>query len=114
MTRSVPVSPASVVIVAALAAGCDRQEINQYAAKAERQVERAVPAVDDATVTAKVKSALIATPEVSGLRIDVDTSDNVVSLNGTVGSAEQRELAERTARSVEGVRDVKNNLVVKS
>ena len=61
----------------------------------------------------KSDSALIAEPGLSGLAIDVDTSDNVVTLNGRVSSDDLRAQAERVARGVEGVEDVRNNLELK-
>jgi hyperosmotically inducible periplasmic protein len=101
------------MLSAALVVACDRQDLDKYSAKAEAQIERAIPAIDDATITAKVKGALIAAPDLPGVAIDVDTSANVVTLNGTVASTEQRERAERTARAVQGVAGVNNNLLVK-
>jgi hyperosmotically inducible protein len=68
--------------------------------------------VDDSNTTAAVKSRL-AQDKVSSLtRIDVDTNDGVVALNGTVESAEQRARAEQVARAVGGVKRVINNLQV--
>jgi len=43
-------------------------------------------------------------------RIDVDTNQGVVALNGTVSSEEMRVRAAQLARDVKGVRDVVNNL----
>jgi len=45
-------------------------------------------------------------------RIDVDTNAGIVSLNGTVESAEQRAHAEQLARGAGGVKRVINNLQV--
>ena len=81
--------------------------------QAERGLERAAAVFDDATITAKVKTALLAQPQLKGLAIDVDTSQNVVSLNGIVDSDEARTEAARVASQVAGVREVKNNLHVK-
>lgn len=68
--------------------------------------------LDDTNTTAAVKTQL-ARDKVSTLtRIDVDTNDGVVSLNGTVESAEQRARAEQIARGVGGVKRVINNLQV--
>jgi hyperosmotically inducible periplasmic protein len=70
--------------------------------------------VDDATITASVKSSL-ATDKVSSLtRVDVDTTNGVVSLNGVVQSAEQKKRMEQLASRVDGVRKVVNNLQVQS
>lgn len=80
----------------------------------EQRAEQAGAVMDDASITAKVKTALIADPELSGLAIDVDTSANVVTLNGNVASDAARANAERIAKAVEGVKEVKNNLMVKA
>lgn len=80
----------------------------------EQRADQAGAVMDDASITAKVKTALIADPELSGLSIDVDTSQNVVTLNGSVSSDAARANAERIAKGVEGVKEVKNNLLVKA
>jgi osmotically-inducible protein OsmY len=68
--------------------------------------------VDDSTITASVKSKL-ATDKVGTLtRIDVDTTNQVVSLNGIVQSPDDKARAEQLAKEVSGVRDVKNNLQI--
>jgi len=111
-------------VVAALAllslVACTRENAERAAKtvehvteQAERRLERAAAVFDDATVTAKVKTALLAQPQLKSLAIDVDTSKNVVSLNGTVESEQARADAERLVRQVEGVKEVKNNLQVK-
>ena len=101
----------AVLLAAAAAAGCENRDMRQLETRAERTVEQLVPAVEDAAITGKVKAALIAAPEVSGTAIDVDTQGQVVSLQGTVEAARQR--AEEIARKIEGVRDVRNSVVVK-
>jgi osmotically-inducible protein OsmY len=68
--------------------------------------------IDDANLTAAVKTQLARDKVSSVTRIDVDTTNGVVALNGTVESAEQRERAEQVARKVSGVKDVINNLQV--
>jgi hyperosmotically inducible periplasmic protein len=89
------------------------QTVENVTEKAERRLERAAAVFDDATVTAKVKTALLSEPQLKSLAIDVDTAKNVVSLNGTVESEQARADAERIARQVDGVKEVKNNLQVK-
>jgi osmotically-inducible protein OsmY len=68
--------------------------------------------VDDITTTAAVKSRLIANENIEGLRIDVSTDRNVVTLNGHVSSTEQSDLAEEIASNTNDVTEVKNTLVV--
>jgi hypothetical protein len=81
---------------------------------ASDKMANAGKAVDDATVTTRVKSALIAEPDLKSLAINVDTTAGVVTLKGTANSQESRQKAEQVASSIEGVRTVKNELVVVS
>ncbi|HEY2918403.1 MAG TPA: BON domain-containing protein [Candidatus Binatia bacterium] len=68
--------------------------------------------VDDRTITSTVKAKLVADKAANLTRVDVDTTNRVVSLNGIVESREQRARAEQLAMQVSGVRDVKNNLQI--
>ena len=68
--------------------------------------------VDDAALTASVNAALVADKPSNFTRIDVDTTSGVVSLTGTVETAEQRARAEQLAGRVDGVKRVINNLQV--
>ena len=88
------------------------KRIEGVADAAEKRVEQAGKSLDDAAVTAKVKSALIAEPNLKSNTIDVDTVGGVVILKGTADSQEIRRKAEQVATAVEGVRSVRNELVV--
>lgn len=68
--------------------------------------------IDDATITARVKTALLNDPEVGGLRIDVDTFKGMVTLSGRVKSRDEEAKAVAIARRVGGVTDVKSTLQV--
>jgi hyperosmotically inducible protein len=68
--------------------------------------------VDDATTTAAVKSKLVANANIPGLKVDVNTHGDVVTLTGLVPSDEARQLAEELARNTGDVRDVRNELIV--
>jgi hyperosmotically inducible periplasmic protein len=68
--------------------------------------------VDDAAITASVKSSLVADKASNLTRVDVDTTNGVVSLNGVVESPEQKNRAAQLASRVDGVRNVVNNLQV--
>ena len=68
--------------------------------------------VDDTTITASVKAKLVGDKTANLTRIDVDTTNQVVTLNGIVESADQKAKAEQLARQVGGVKSVKNNLQV--
>ena len=68
--------------------------------------------VDDAALTASVNAALVADKPSNFTRIDVDTTNGVVSLTGTVETPQQRTRAEQLASRVDGVKRVVNNLQV--
>jgi osmotically-inducible protein OsmY len=68
--------------------------------------------IDDATITATVKSRLVAEKASNLTRVDVDTNSGTVYLNGTVESAEQKTRAEQLAWQARGVKSVVNNLQV--
>lgn len=68
--------------------------------------------IDDATITARVKTALLNDPQVGGLKIDVDTTLGVVTMSGVVKSSGEEQRAVQVARGITGVRDVKSTLQV--
>lgn len=80
----------------------------------DKATVNAAAAIDDATITTKVKAAVLAEPGLKSLKIDVDTKDAVVTLNGTVDSPALKERAMQVAQNVGGVRQVVDNLVVKA
>jgi len=68
--------------------------------------------IDDATITGRVKTALLNDPDVAGLKIDVDTFKGVVTLSGSVRSQTEATQAMAIARRTPGVADVKSTLQV--
>jgi len=66
----------------------------------------------DATVTTSVKNKLAADPTTSAARINVDTSNGVVTLSGAVPTTAEKAEAERIARNTQGVTQVVNNITV--
>jgi hyperosmotically inducible periplasmic protein len=68
--------------------------------------------VDDSTITAAVKAKLVADKAANLTRVDVETTKQVVALNGIVESADQKARAEQLAKQVNGVRKVDNNLQI--
>lgn len=99
------------------------QQASQSADKAEDKMDQAKSTMSektaeagttmaDATITAKVKSALIAEPGLKAAGIDVVTEKGVVSLFGTTGSDANRSRATQLAAAVEGVKAVENNLAI--
>lgn len=71
-------------------------------------------AVTDATTTATIKTKLLANGEVSGLGINVDTFDGVVTLSGSVHSEQAEALAVQIAQNVDGVEKVESELKTSS
>lgn len=68
--------------------------------------------VDDARITTAVQATLTSDKASNFTRIDVDTTNGVVYLNGTVQSAEQKARAEQLAGRIDGVKKVVNNLQI--
>ncbi len=69
--------------------------------------------VDDAIITARVKSRLVADAGVRGLSIGVATNRGEVQLSGFVDAPSQGERAVEVARGAEGVRAVDNRMQVR-
>lgn len=70
--------------------------------------------VDDAAITASVKTRLIGDSDTKAYQINVETSNGVVQLNGFVDNAAAKAEAERLASSADGVREVRNNLEIRT
>jgi osmotically-inducible protein OsmY len=62
---------------------------------------------DDLTITARVKTVLLNDRDLGAMRIDVETLKGVVTLSGSLKTADERAKAIALARKVKGVRDVK-------
>ncbi|MBC8009141.1 MAG: BON domain-containing protein [Burkholderiales bacterium] len=69
--------------------------------------------IDNSAITAKVKTALADDEIVKARDVQVETFRGTVQLSGFVDTKEQKKRATTVARSVQGVRDVENNLIVK-
>jgi hyperosmotically inducible protein len=77
-----------------------------------RTQQTAGEVIDDSVVTAKVKAALIDDPVTKARDIDVETYRGVVQLGGFVDSSQQKSRASEVARTVAGVKEVRNDLRV--
>ena len=69
--------------------------------------------VDDTTITTEVKAAIFNAPTLKSAEINVETFKGVVQLSGFVSSAENVATAASVARTVRGVKSVKNDLRLK-
>lgn len=69
--------------------------------------------LSDAAITASIKTDYLKDPDLSVLKIDVDTKDGVVVLNGMADTPDGKARAEKIASAIKGVREVRNHLSVK-
>ena len=69
--------------------------------------------VDDSVITTKVKSLIAADDFLRSFQISVETYKGIVQLSGFVNSQKAVDKAGEITRSVQGVKSVKNNLIVK-
>jgi osmotically-inducible protein OsmY len=69
--------------------------------------------VDDVLLTAKVKTSILGDARVKFLQIHVETFKGIVQLSGFVDSQEAADRAVHLARTVKGVKQVNNSLIVK-
>jgi hyperosmotically inducible protein len=69
--------------------------------------------IDDSVVTSKVKSALLADPDVKSFDLKVETRSGEVMLSGFVSNQAQVDRAILVARGVEGVKVVSNKMDLK-
>lgn len=69
--------------------------------------------IDDTAVTGRVKTALLADPDIKSFDISVVTYKGEVQLTGFVNNKEQIEEAGKLARAAEGATGLKNELMVK-
>lgn len=89
--------------LALLASGCTVVEGRQTAGSY----------IDDATITTKVKAQMVEDPQVKAIDVGVETMQGVVQLSGFVPNRDMSVRAEQIARRVDGVRGVKNDLVIR-
>ena len=78
-----------------------------------RTHESAGEYVDDSVITTKVKSLLAADDFLKSFQISVETYQGTVQVSGFVNSQKAVDKAGEIVRSVQGVKSIKNNLIVK-
>jgi len=83
---------------------------NELGRDAGEAADRTGAVMTDAAVTSAVKTKFLADTAVSGLKIDVDTRDGMVTLGGMVPTKAEADRAVAIARDTSGVRSVTNNL----
>ncbi len=85
---------------------------DRYAAEAKTAGRTIGTGANDGWLWTKTKAALATTAGLRDSTINVDVSNAVVTLTGTVGTKEQQQMAVKVANEIEGKTSVKNNLKV--
>ena len=113
--RDAPSEPTSAVGTAgrAVDVGSAREAGADIAEKVAEGANQAQRIASNAALTAKIKSKMALDDTVDAARIDVDTADGVVTLNGTVESLAQRQRALQLARETDGVTSVIDRLTIR-
>ena len=101
-------------IIVAAEGTATRQAANQATASGEARelLDDAGNSIDDAWITSKVKSKLLADRDVKGMEIDVTTKGNVVYLSGVVEADWVRSEAIQLAQGTRGVREVRADALI--
>lgn len=69
--------------------------------------------IDDSAITTKIKAGIFDDLRLKSLQIEVQTFKGIVQLSGFVDSPQKANIAGEVAGLVAGVKEVKNDLVVK-
>ena len=89
-----------------------QEQAREERARAKEKKETIGDTLDDAWIHTKIVAKLIANSKTPERKINVDVVHNVVTLRGTVDTAEEKTEAERIAKETEGVTKVTNQLKV--
>jgi hyperosmotically inducible periplasmic protein len=87
-------------------------EASKAGEKVSQEASKAGQHIEDAWITAKIQSKYFLNSDIKSRKIDVDTKNGVVTLNGAVGTPAARDMAMNLARETDGVTNVVNNLKV--
>ena len=89
----------------------DQEEYTNYKSQAEQKNVKRI--AKDSVITSKVKGNLLKDEGLKSLKVSVKTHQGVVLLSGFVETEDQIQQAEKIAAATEGVKSVKNGLVLK-
>ena len=89
----------------------DQQEYTDHRVKAEQKTAKRV--ISDSVITSKVKAKLLGDEGLKSFKVSVETHQGIVLLSGFVSTEDQIKQAEKIATDTEGVKSVKNSLVLK-
>lgn len=97
--KTIPVVLLSLLFIVGCASTSKREGTGEY--------------IDDSVITTRVKAAILGDDKLKVAEINVETFKGVVQLSGFVSSVAAEEQAIKVARSVGGVKSVKNDMRVK-
>ncbi|MBF0413850.1 MAG: BON domain-containing protein [Desulfamplus sp.] len=90
--------------------------LNPMMKKSEKKMDKKLNTmneeIDDASITALVKTALLYHRSTSGIKTTVETKEGVVTLGGSASNAAEKDLVSKLSNDVHGVKDVVNNMKV--
>jgi osmotically-inducible protein OsmY len=92
-----------LLIIASLTGGC----------AGSKRYESTGEYLDDSVLTTKVKASILGDSKLKVMQIDVETFKGIVQLSGFVDTQDAAERAVHLARTVKGVKQVNNSLIVK-
>jgi osmotically-inducible protein OsmY len=78
-----------------------------------RGPESAGAYVDDAAITTRIKARFVENRDVGATSIKVETLNGTVMLSGFAKNATEKSTAEKIARETNGVRSVRNEILVR-
>lgn len=96
--------------ISVLTAGCGNRQDTAPAPVAGTTVGTEI---DDTVITTRVKSALLADPDIKSFDLKVETRKGVVQLSGFVNNQGQVDRAITTTRGVQGVKDIEHHISLK-
>ena len=113
-TKTISTLVAAAFLTAAVAAPAVYAADTSTGSSSASTTQKAGAYVDDSVITAKVKAAFVEDSQVSALKIKVTTKKGIVTLVGAVPNADAGQHALQLAAAIDGVKDVKSELTVKS
>ena len=84
----------------------------RYERRAKESGSTVGQGADDLWIWTKTRASLLGADDLRDSTINVDVDNNVVTLKGTVANQAQKTKAEATAKAIEGVKTVRNQLTV--
>ena len=68
--------------------------------------------IDDASITAQIKTALLVHRSTSAIKTKVSTREGVVTLEGQARNTAEKDLVTELVRDIKGVKDVENHMTI--